>query len=169
MIRMRLLTPCLAALLAVMVACDDDDDGTGPATEFIAALSGDNEAPPVETEATGTATLTIEDEQIAYSIDVSDLVNPVVAHIHVQVAGENGPVRLNLCGTDDTDPCATGDGELAAGSNGTTLGITFDSLVSAMRSGGAYVNVHTDDGVPPPNTGAGDMIGGEIRGQIETQ
>jgi hypothetical protein len=31
------------------------------------------------------------------------------------------------------------------------------------------VNVHTDDGVDPPNTGAGDMAGGEIRGQIEPQ
>jgi hypothetical protein len=35
-----------------------------------------------------------------------------------------------------------------------------------MRTGGAYVNVHTDDGVDPPNTGAGDMASGEIRGQV---
>jgi hypothetical protein len=94
----------------------------------------------------------------------------VVAHIHVQVEGMNGPVRLNLCGTGAPEPeCASGDGVLATGTNGTTLGITFDSLVSAMRTGGAYVNVHTDDGVDPPNTGAGDMAGGEIRGQIEPQ
>jgi hypothetical protein len=26
--------------------------------------------------------------------------------------------------------------------------------------------VHTNDGVPPPNTGPGDFPGGEIRGQI---
>jgi hypothetical protein len=45
--------------------------------------------------------------------------------------------------------------------------ITFDDLVAAMRAGNAYVNVHTDDGVGQPNTGAGDMASGEIRGQIE--
>jgi CHRD domain len=168
MTRVRILTPLAAALLAVMVGCDDDDE-SGPATEFIAVLNGENEVPPVTTDASGTATLTIDGEQITYSIDVSDLLNPVLAHIHVEQVGANGPVRLNLCGTADTDECATGDGELAAGTNGATLGITFDSLVSAMRSGGAYVNVHTDDGVDPPLTGAGDMASGEIRGQIETQ
>ena len=33
-------------------------------------------------------------------------------------------------------------------------------------SGNAYVNVHTNDGVDPPNTGPGDFPGGEIRGQV---
>jgi hypothetical protein len=28
------------------------------------------------------------------------------------------------------------------------------------------VNVHTNDGIDPTNTGAGDFPGGEIRGQI---
>jgi hypothetical protein len=35
-----------------------------------------------------------------------------------------------------------------------------------MESGGAYVNIHTNDGVAPTNTGPGDFPGGEIRGQI---
>jgi len=35
-----------------------------------------------------------------------------------------------------------------------------------MRDGGAYVNVHTNDGVAPGNTGPGDFPGGEIRGQL---
>jgi hypothetical protein len=35
-----------------------------------------------------------------------------------------------------------------------------------MEAGTAYVNVHTNDNVPPPNTGPGDFPGGEIRGQI---
>jgi hypothetical protein len=169
-IRLRTLTPLVAALLAGVACSDDDDGGAGPATDFIAVLSGDNEVPPVATDAAGNATLSIEGDQIAYTVNVTDLANPVVAHIHVQVEGQNGPVRLNLCGTGAPEPeCASGDGVLATGTNGATLGITFDSLVSAMRTGGAYVNVHTDDGVDPPNTGAGDMAGGEIRGQIEPQ
>jgi hypothetical protein len=32
-----------------------------------------------------------------------------------------------------------------------------------LENGGAYVNVHTDDGVAPSNTGPGDLPGGEIR------
>jgi hypothetical protein len=35
-----------------------------------------------------------------------------------------------------------------------------------MQSGNTYVNVHTNDGVAPTNTGPGDFPGGEIRGQI---
>jgi len=29
------------------------------------------------------------------------------------------------------------------------------------------MNVHTDDGVAPANTGPGDFPGGEIRGQVQ--
>jgi hypothetical protein len=94
----------------------------------------------------------------------------VVSHIHVAPVGQNGPVRLNLCGTGAPVPdCAAGDGVLASGTNGTTLGITFDELVTAMRAGNTYVNVHTDDGVGQPNTGPGDMASGEIRGQIAAE
>src|SRR5262249_16050291 len=45
---------------------------------------------------------------------------------------------------------------------------TFDDLVARLRSGDAYVNVHTDDGAAPPNTGAGDFPGGHIRGQARS-
>jgi hypothetical protein len=31
------------------------------------------------------------------------------------------------------------------------------AVVEAMRSGNAYVNVHTDDGVDPADTGPGDF------------
>ena len=46
------------------------------------------------------------------------------------------------------------------------LGISYDALISLMRSGDTYVNVHSDNGVAPANTGPGDFPGGEIRGQI---
>jgi hypothetical protein len=35
-----------------------------------------------------------------------------------------------------------------------------------MRTGNTYVNVHTNDGVAPANTGPGDFQSGEIRGQV---
>jgi hypothetical protein len=43
--------------------------------------------------------------------------------------------------------------------------LDLDDVVTALESGDTYVNVHTNDGVEPPNTGPGDFPGGEIRGQ----
>ena len=169
----RALKFAVALLIPVAFACGDDDDDNNtpePATNFTADLSGANEVDPVTTPATGTATLSVDGDQLTYTIDVTDLQNALVAHIHIAPAGENGPVRLNLCGTGDPQPaCTSGTGVLATGTNGTTVGdppITFDSLLSAMRTGGAYVNVHTSAadctaGQPGCNPG------GEIRGQIE--
>jgi CHRD domain len=165
--RLRL---AMAVLLAAVVACDDDDDGdNGTATEFEALLTGEEEVPPVPTLANGTAAVAIDGSQIVYRVEVSQLENAVVAHIHVAPPGENGPVRMNLCGTGAPLPACVSDGVLAEGANATAVGITFDSLVSAMRAGNAYVNVHTDDGVGEQNTGPGDMASGEIRGQLEPQ
>jgi hypothetical protein len=154
------LTLAMAGLFVAIAACgDDDDDTTNPATDFQASLSGAEEVPAVTTTATGSATLSIEGDQIVYHVEVTDLENILVSHIHVAPPGVNGPIRLNLCNTDETPAClAGGTGVLVDGSNGATLGITFDSLVSAIRAGNAYVNVHTTQNQ-----------NGEIRGQIEAQ
>jgi hypothetical protein len=157
--RFRILKIAVAAVFSMVSACGDDGPAS-PATSFTATLSGANEVPPVTTTATGTATLSVSGAQITYTVNVTDLQNVLVAHIHVAPAGANGPIRLNLCGTGAPEPdCSTSPtGVLVTGTNGTTFGdppITFDSLLSAMRTGGAYVNVHTDANP-----------GGEIRGQI---
>jgi hypothetical protein len=157
-----------AAVLLTVPACGDDEPA-GPATNFTATLSGANEVPPVTTTATGSATLTLSGGQITYTVNVTNLQNAAVAHIHLAPEGENGFVRMNLCGTGDPQPpCTGGTGVLATGTNGTTVGspaITLDSLVAAMRSGGAYVNVHTNaPGCTPGDPGCNP--GGEIRGQV---
>jgi hypothetical protein len=155
----RLLKIAVLAPLSVIPACGDD--GPSEATSFTATLSGANEVPAVTTTATGSATLSVSGTAITYTVNVTDLQNDaLVAHIHVAAAGANGPVRLNLCGTGTPEPaCSTAPtGVLATGTNGTIVppgAITFDSLLSAMRTGGAYVNVHTSANQ-----------GGEIRGQI---
>ena len=50
---------------------------------------------------------------------------------------------------------------------GSLAGQPLSALVTLISNGGAYVNVHTNDGVSPTNSGPGDFPGGEIRGQIE--
>jgi hypothetical protein len=161
----------LAALLPIVAACGDDGPSSDPATatSFSATLLGTNEVPQVTTPATGTATFTVSGSQITYTINATNLQNAVLGHIHLAPAGQNGPVRLNLCGTGDPQPaCVSGTGVVATGTNGTTVGsppITFDDLLAAMRSGGAYVNVHTNvAGCTPGDPGCNP--GGEIRGQI---
>ena len=64
------------------------------------------------------------------------------------------------------------DGVLAEGSftaanlTGALAGQPLSALIAAMETGNAYLNVHTNDGVAPTNTGPGDFPGGEIRGDI---
>jgi CHRD domain len=151
-------------LTAAIPACSDDDDdgGTEPDTEFEATLSGSEEVPPVSTPATGNATVSIQGSAIVYQVDVQNLEDVLVSHIHIAPPGENGPIRMNLCGTPDGVPaCTSGTGTLVTGTNGSTTEtppITFDSLVSAIRAGNAYVNVHTTA-----------FPGGEIRGQLTPQ
>jgi len=54
-----------------------------------------------------------------------------------------------------------------AADDGNACGWTdIASVVAAIQSGKTYVNVHTNDGVDPVNTGPGDFPGGEIRGQL---
>jgi hypothetical protein len=164
----RILKTAAAVLLLAVSGCGDDEPA-GPATSFSATLSGANEVPAVQTPATGSATLSVSGNQITYTINVTNLQNAVLGHIHIAPVGENGDVRLNLCGTGAPEPgCTSGTGVLATGTNGTTVGsppITFDDLLAAMRSGDAYVNVHTN--APGCTPGApGCNPGGEIRGQI---
>ena len=54
----------------------------------------------------------------------------------------------------------------AANLIGPLAGQSLEALIDEIEAGNAYVNVHTNDGVGPTNTGPGDFPGGEIRGQI---
>jgi len=145
----------------------------GPPTNFVAPLAGSQEVPARDTLAHGLATfqLSADGSELSYILIASNIDNVVASHIHVGPAGVNGPVVLFLFGS-----VAPGggrhDGVLATGTAtaanlvGPLAGQPLSVLIAAMESGGAYVNVHTNDGVGDPNTGPGDFPGGEIRGQI---
>jgi hypothetical protein len=146
---------------------------------FGTSLSPDEEVPPNASKAVGNAIFHLSDDgtELSYKLIVANIHNVHMAHIHAEVAGRNGPIVVWLF--PDTDPVA---GDLGAGrqqgviAEGTITAANFintlagqpmAALVALLKNGGAYVNAHTNDGIPPTNTGPGDLQGGEIRGQIE--
>jgi hypothetical protein len=142
----------------------------GPGKNFIVHLGGEEEVPPVPTRATGEVHFRLYADGLHYKLIVANIDNVIAAHIHFAPVGQNGPVVAFLFG-----PVAPGggrsDGAIAEGvikDSGVIGPIpqTLAELVDQMRAGNCYVNVHTSDGVDPPNTGPGDFASGEIRGQI---
>ena len=127
-----------------------------------ADLSGKNEVPAVKTKAKGEAKFTLSDDgkKLSYTLVLRDIENPTAAHIHIGEAGKNGaPVatlfsgpkkegkfRGNIAQASLTDKDLTGE----------FSGKSIAALVELIKSGKAYVNVHTD---AHPD--------GEIRGQIK--
>lgn len=114
---------------------------------------------------------------IDYKLTASNIENVFMAHIHQAPAGVNGAVVVWLYPSTTPGPGPLGagrvDGVIAEGTItaanlvGPLAGQPLSALVELLTSGNAYVNVHTNDGVAPINTGPGDFPGGEIRGQAE--
>ena len=148
------------------------DQASAP-KNFVAHLTGANEVPARETRAVGEIKLQLSADgtTLDYRLISSNIDNVFMSHIHVAPAGVNGPIVVFLFG-----PVAPGggrtDGVLAHGTItaanliGPLAGHPLSDLVAALGNGGAYANVHTNDGVDGTNTGPGDFPGGEIRGQI---
>jgi len=137
------------------------------AAVFAAACSADNSAARTPTE---------NGASVDYTLIAANIENAFMAHIHLAPVGVNGPIVVWLYPSTAPVPGPLGagrfDGVLAQGTfTAANLvnvlhGHPLAELIAAMRSGGAYVNVHTNDGVAPTNTGPGDFPGGEIRGQL---
>jgi len=165
----RLLTSlALAALLALPGAA-----AAAPRGQNLGAhLTGEAEVPSRDTPATGQANfhLSGDGSTISYRLIASNIENVFAAHVHCATDREN---NAGVAVTLYMDPAGAGSGRhngvLATGefSPSTPCPQGGMTVLEAMRAGLAYVNVHTNDGVAPDNTGPGDFPGGEIRGQIE--
>ena len=97
---------------------------------------------------------------LSWVLWISAINDPIAAHIHVGGKGINGPVVLPLYAGKDAGAVS---GTMSTGTatakdlTGPLQGKTMDDLFAAMKSGGAYANVHS---VKYP--------GGQTRGQIHT-
>jgi hypothetical protein len=141
-------------------------------------LDGADENPPNASQGQGQAIFRVSDDgtSVDYTLIASNIDNAFMAHIHIAPAGVNGPIVEWLFPSTAPVPGPLGsgrhDGVLAEGHFtaadlvGPLKGHPLAELIAAMRSGGAYVNVHTNDGVAPVTNTPGDLPGGEIRGQL---
>ncbi|HVE77952.1 MAG TPA: CHRD domain-containing protein [Gemmatimonadaceae bacterium] len=147
-------------------------------------LKGDEEVPVRETNAQGQAIfrLSADGQSLYYKLIVANIENVIMAHIHAAPAGVNGGIVLWLYGNCSAPTTcvafASGGGRVngvlaegvvtSANLVGALAGTSLSDLVALIESQRAYVNVHTNDGVAPTNTGPGDFPGGEVRGQLDT-
>lgn len=169
---MKKVFTLLVVILAILAMYGVASANPPESKNFVATLSGGQEVPARETRARGNAIfhLSPDGSQLEYQLIVANIDNPFASHIHCGAPGVNGPVGVTLfLGTPGS---GRADGILAEGTKtapdpGNACGwTTLAEVVAAMRSGNAYVNVHTNDGINPPNTGPGDFPGGEIRGLV---
>ena len=139
---------------------------------FVAPLSGGQEVPARDTQAVGVATFKLRGDGtvLGFKVNVANIDNVFAAHIHCGAVGVNGPVGVTLFMGAPAGGRVNGtlaEGTITGPDAGNGCGwADLAAVLAAMGSGATYVNVHTNDGVDPPNTGPGDFPGGEIRGQV---
>ena len=134
-------TLAIVALIAGTLA-----GGTGFATagEIKVNLSGDQEVPSVETSASGSGTITVEDDRSVKGKITTSGLKGTGAHIHEGAVGKNGPDIITLKKSSDNEWSVPGDAKLT------------DAQYDAYKAGNLYVNVHSDANKS-----------GEIRGQLK--
>jgi hypothetical protein len=124
--------------------------------KFVATLSGQEEVPPTNSQATGMAEFTVTGENAEYSVNASNIQDVTAGHIHSGKQGENGPIVVTLFKNDSPTNEVSETGSITADKlEGPMAGKQLTDLVTAMNNGDTYVNIHTEQN---PN--------GEIRGQI---
>jgi hypothetical protein len=94
-------------------------------------LSGSQEVPPVNTQASGVSTIeVIGDKTVIGNVQTTGMTG-TVAHIHMGASGQNGPVIIPLV--------KSGENTWAVPGNTVLSSAQFD----AFRAGNLYVNVHS--------------------------
>jgi CHRD domain len=151
----------LAVSLSALLTLSTVDQAHAVKRIYDAPLSGENQVPPAQSNATGLAEFTPPvNDAIKYRINITGIFAATGAHMYSGQAGENGEVIADLM-TDTTKNNDVSYGMTIRGNlsdsslKGPMQGKTLDDLVAEMDSGQTYVNILTTQ---HPD--------GEIRGQI---
>ena len=141
----------LSMAVALTVAGRDDDDETGPEPEvYTATLTGGSEVPPVTTTATGTATFTVDGNDIDYVVTITQWpAGRTVTNAHIHNPPDQTGSGTVLLGWPQGSIATTG------GSGTVTASA---AQLATIRAGNTYFNVHSSENG-----------GGEIRGTLVRQ
>lgn len=126
--------------------------------ELSTSLSGWEEVPSNNSSARGWGMFKEMDNSIWYKINVTGLDKIMKAHLHLGETGKNGDPIVMLF---DSGPTGLINGTLVSGNIttgdflGPMSGKSIADILSKMKSGEIYLNIHT-----------GSFPNGELRGQI---
>ena len=146
----------LAAIVATAVACSSDAAVVPKDPTFVATLTGAGEFPVNTATGTGSAIIVKKNGTYTYTVTYSGMTGALIGgHIHGPAAAGANTVVIVPFNTTGAGPSGTLTGTFTSTNN---VNISNDSLDVLMRTGNAYVNLHTDLNK-----------GGEIRGQLSQQ
>jgi len=122
--------------------------------KFTAKLTGQDEVPPKDTKATGNFEMELSaDGTISnYVLNVANIGDVTLAHIHQGEKGINGPIVVTLSMTNGTLSQGKVYSKLF---EGPLAGKYISDLMKIISDGKAYVDIHTKQNPQ-----------GEIRGQL---
>jgi len=124
--------------------------------ELDAKLTGKEEVPPVQTQATGTAILYPMGDSLHFIVNATNIKDVTAGHVHSGNEGENGPIIAILFQYNPPQNGVDLEDMIASDRLGGPMqGKQITDLIREMNNGNTYVNIHTSSN---PN--------GEIRGQI---
>ena len=116
--------------------------------EFATNMTGQQEVPPVDTQALGK-TLLVQDlplnQTIHYFVNVTGIEGVTQGHIHRAAEGENGPIVITLFNFEFPQSVVLENGTFEASNlEGPMQGKTIPDLIASMKNGSTYVNIHTE-------------------------
>jgi hypothetical protein len=165
-----LVAAALTFVLASTALADHDNGGTFRTNldgyAEVVGGPGPGSTGSVSTVASGRFTARLRNGSLDYTLTYSNMEGGTVSQAHIHFAEEHvgGGVIAFLC-AGDKPPCPSPSGTVTGtitaanvigpADQGIQAG-AFNELISAMRAGAAYVNVHSTPSYPE----------GEIRGQI---
>ncbi len=134
-----------------------------PQRNFVAVLSSTDAGTESRGQGVAKFQLSADGAEMTYRLNVANIENLLMAHIHIAAPGSDGPVAVWLYPDGPPPQQIPGrfQGVLATGSItaanlvGPLAGMALSDLVAMLEADMGYVNVHTTQHPP-----------GEIRGQI---
>lgn len=132
------------AIIALIAGALAGSAGIATANELKVNLNGAQEVPPVETSATGSGTIKVEDDKSVKGKITTSGIKGTGAHIHEGALGKNGPDIITLKKTSDDEWSVPSGAALT------------DAQYDAYKAGNLYINIHSEA-----------HKSGEIRGQLK--